>query len=469
MKRYKNQTKKHKTLKIVSFSLLGVIILGLTAFGGVYAYTINYRPEAPKDTSEKKSDLFFTENTGLYDKDGKLFTIRGINAGNYFLQEGWISPFALEPLTNEDGTYVKDKDGNIQYPEFSQEDFLNGLLENPNCGEENIDERLDYYYDAWWSENDFKIIKDVGFNTIRLPFYWRNILNDDFSRKSEEVAFEYLDWFIENCKNNGLYVILDLHGAPGSQNGYEHSGNNNKNPELWSNVEYMDATNDLWDYVSTHYNDTRKDLSYYIIAYDLLNEPTETYGSRTTKVCHDFFDRLYDTIRENGDNHVISMEGCWDFSVLPNPDKYGWENVIYQYHIYNWYTDILPYNLLWAYFQLTNFGKQYKVPVLIGEFTFFNNEKEWSEGLKYFDDMHYGWTIWTYKATVTGWWDTSWGLYTVKLNLDTSKEELKCNVKTCTFEEFKSTCDETRTENCESEFLMNTMNKYFNGEEEIEE
>lgn len=452
---------KKSKWKIFGFTVLSVTFLVCATFGALYGYTITYRPEAPKNKLNKTSDLFFTETSGVYDKTGNLFEIKGINAGNLFLQEGWLSPFSLEPLKNEDGSYQKDNDGNILYPEFSQEDFLNGLINNPNCGKENLNEWLNYYYNAWRSENDFKIIKEVGFNTIRLPFYWRNILNDDFSLKEEDEAFYYLDWFVQNCKDNELYVILDLHGAPGSQNGYEHSGNNNKDPELWTNETYKDATNLLWDFVSNHYTNTRKDLSYTILAYDLLNEPTEKYGGETTKVCHEFFDVLYTTIRDNGDNHIISMCGCWEFSALPNPKTYGWTNVLYQYHFYNWYSDKLPYNLLWAYYQLKNIGRQYEVPVLVGEFTFFNNKSHRMEGLNYFDEMSFGWTIWTYKTTVTGYWDSSWGLYTARLRLDTSKEELKCNVSKCSFDEFKSSCDKVKTENCETEFLLDTMNEYF--------
>ena len=34
------------------------------------------------------------------------------------------------------------------------------------------------------------------------------------------------------------------------------------------------------------------------------------------------------------------------------------------------------------------------------------------------------------------------------MNLDTATEETKCNVSTCTYEEFIAACDLTRTENC---------------------
>lgn len=60
----------------------------------------------------------------------------------------------------------------------------------------------------------------VQMNTIRLPFYYLNVLNEDLSLKEEEEAFAYLDWFVEQAAKQELYVVLDLHGAPGSQNGF---------------------------------------------------------------------------------------------------------------------------------------------------------------------------------------------------------------------------------------------------------
>ena len=142
------------------------------------------------------------------------------------------------------------------------------------------------------------------------------------------------------------------------------------------------------------------------------------------------------------------MEGCWDFAALPDPKDYGWENVQYEYHWYNWLSDTLPYDLFYSYQDMSNIGRDYDVPVYIGEFTYFENKDVWAEGLELFKDRNYSWTIWNYKTTSIGWWTSSWGVYTVKLNLDTKTEELKTNILTCTEEEFRAACDLTKTENC---------------------
>ena len=372
-----------------------------------------------------------------------------------------MSPFALEPLTNEDGSYVKDADGNIQYPEFTEEEFRAGLKSNPNLADYDLDELMEYYWSCFFTEEDFRIIKeDLQLNTIRLPIYYLNILNEDLSLKSEEDAFAYIDWFVGCAAEQGLYVILDLHGAPGSQNGYEHSGTAKKEANFWTNEEYVDAVVSLWDFVSQHYTQTAPELGKWIATYDILNEPTYTHGGTTTKECWDIFDRIYDTIRDNGDAHVVTMEGCWDFGKLPDPADYGWENVQYEYHWYNWWSDILPNDLLYAYYDAFNIGRDYDVPVYIGEFTLFEDKEAWANQLEMFDERNYSWTIWNYKTVVTGWWTSSWGVYTCQLKFITENEDRKCNVATCTYEEFIETCEKTRTENCVTATTYEVLKAY---------
>ncbi len=439
--------------------ILGAVVLLLALFVlGAFLYSQNYSIPEQAAFIENDTGLVQARGRSLYDPQGQRLQLKGINAGQILLQEGWMSPFALEPLKNEDGSYVTDADGNLQYPEFSEEEFRAGLKANPNLAGCDLDELLQYYYSCFFTEEDFRIIKEeLQLNTIRLPFYYLNILNEDLSLKEEDDAFAYLDWFIAQAAQHGLYVVLDLHGAPGSQNGYEHSGAAERAANLWTSQENMDATLGLWQFVSRHYTQTRPDLGVWIAAYDLLNEPTYKYKYITTKQCWDFFDILYDAIRAEGDRHVITMEGCWDFASLPDPAEYGWENVQYEYHWYNWKHELLPYDLFYAYQDLSNIGRNYDVPVLIGEFTMFEDKDNWAKGLALFDERNYSWTIWNYKTTVTGWWTSSWGVYTCQLNLTDTP---KCNVAACTYEEFIATCEATLTENCATGTLYDVLRSY---------
>ena len=450
-----------KPIKIVLFTLLSVVLLLAIIVAVGFIWSATYRIPQQEPYMENATGLIQAHGRTLYDANGVAVQLRGINAGQILLQEGWMSPFALEPLKNEDGSYVKDKDGNIQYPEFSEEEFRTALSNNPNLKDYDPDTLMRYYWNCFFTEDDFRIIKeDLGLNCIRLPFYYLNILNEDLSRKAEADAFAYLDWFVEQAAKQELYVILDLHGAPGSQNGYEHSGAAKREAAFWTTPAYVDAAVDLWDFVSCHYTETKPELGKWIASYDLFNEPTYTYGGLTTKECWDVFDRCYDAIRENEDQHVITMAGCWYFSTLPDPADYSWENVQYEYHWYNWWSDMVPYAAFNAFQDLHNIGRDYDVPVLIGEFTLFEDTAAWESQLSLFDQRNYSWTVWNYKTTVTGWWTSSWGVYTCQLKFITENEELKCNVATCTYEEFIAACEKTRTENCATGTLYEVLRKH---------
>ena len=452
-----------KVIKRILIGVGGLLLAVVVLLGCFVAYSKNYKVEDQPETIQNTTGLVQASGKSLYDAEGNKFVMHGINAGQILLQEGWMSPFALEPLKNEDGSYVKDADGNIQYPEFTEEEFRNGIKANPNLNTYDMEELMRIYWDAFFTAEDFRIIKeDLQMNTIRLPFYYLNILNEDLTLKEESEAFAYLDWFMEEAAKNELYVVLDLHGAPGSQNGFEHSGTEDRVAELWTSEENVAATVELWSFVSKHYTETRPDLGKWIATYDILNEPTYEYNTITTKECWDVFDQIYDAIRANGDNHVVTMEGCWDFGKLPDPADYAWENVQYEYHWYNWWSDVLPYDLLYAYYDLYNIGRDYDVPVYIGEFTLFEDKEQWADTLALFDQRNYSWTIWNYKSTVTGWWTTSWGVYTVQLKAITENEDLKCNIATCTYEEYLATCEKVKTENCVTATLYEVIQEYNN-------
>ena len=187
-----------RILKITGIVLLALILLLAVTIGWLYIYSKNYSIPPQAESIENNTGLIQAHGRTLYDANGKPIQLKGINAGQILLQEGWMSPFATEPLTNPDGSYVTDADGNVQYPEFGEEDMRKAIAANPNLNIHHIDGLLLQYWKSFFTEADFDIIKnELGMNCIRLPFYYLNILNEDLTRKSEEDAFRYLDWFID--------------------------------------------------------------------------------------------------------------------------------------------------------------------------------------------------------------------------------------------------------------------------------
>lgn len=122
----------------------------------------------------------------------------------------------------------------------------------------------------------------------------------------------------------------------------------------------------------------------------------------------------------------------------------------------------MPTELVYAYYDFFNIGRDYEVPTFIGEFTCFEDRQQWAETLALMDQRNYSWTIWNYKSTVTGWWTTSWGVYTCQLKAVTENEDTKCNIATCTYEEYVQTCEKVKTENCVTATLYEVIQEYNN-------
>ena len=328
--------------------------------------------------AEDELTMLHTEGQEIVNAAGESVMLRGVNVGGWLVQEGWMN------LTN----------ASCQTESFKVLD--------ERFGREVREHLFKVYEDNYLTEADFDNIRALGMNVIRLPFAWWNILNDDGTLK--EDAFARLDWLVENCAKRGLYVILDLHAARGSQNNQDNSGEMNGS-QLWENETYQDQMVYLWECVAAHYNGNPA-----VAAYDLLNEPGGDLKS-TGVVQWEYFDRLYEAIRSVDDEHMIMVESCWDPEDLPAPERYDWENVVYQYHWYKWNAD----NDYWAQklnvdVKLHKMAKtSHPVPGFLGEFTLFQSLDAWEYALRTYSEAGLGWTIWTYK--VTG--NSTWGLYNV--------------------------------------------------------
>ena len=436
---------------------LAVILLlagGFLIWGHIYGQTYTYDAPEHVELTPNEHGTITAVGKGLYDENGDRFDIKGINFGNLFIAEGWMTVNSVGALKNEDGSYVKvSNDGNNiveEYEEIYQEEMDEYLS---RFTDEELTTLNDAYFESYCTEADFALIKEMGLNTIRLPMYYRNFLtiHDRYRVSDEELCardfdsivlnFEKLDKFLSYAKQYDLKVIIDMHGVMGGQSGYEHCGT--RDIDFWDSEEYITFMCNLWQAIAEHYLDS--EYSSTILAYDLVNEPTNRNEAGTGKKQWDVMDRLYEAIREVDKEHVISIEGVWFPISLPNPDKYGWENVIYQYHCYNWPWQGTSNELYYAFiFGLASLA-DYDVPKFVGEFTFFDDTNAWVKYLNAYDQHGWGWTIWSYKMISVGYWDNSWGLVVQKLHLynkngelkdgDPSNDNLKLDLREATFDE----------------------------------
>ena len=362
---------------------------------------------------------------GIYDKNGDRVKLEGINFGNWLLQEGWMTVNSLGAKYNSKGAVVG-------YEETFQEEVYEAMYNNPNLTKQQVDELWEVYYDNYITEIDFANVKDIGMNVIRLPVYYRTFMEgDDEHLVMRKDAFKRLDWFLEMCQKYDLYAIIDMHGVVGGQSGFEHSGS--RTADFWKNEIYIEQMCQLWENIAYHYEYERADLYETIAAYDLVNEPVDSNTPSTTRAQWRVMDRLFKEIRKVDSRHMISVECCWSFSSFPDPKDFGWDNVMYQIHLYNWVSDTFSQDSFYAGQDVTFAANNYKVPYLIGEFTFFKNENDWDRFLNEYDKRGWNWTAWSYKISVTGSWDSCWGIYVNPMKLP--KGKLKLDLRTATYDE----------------------------------
>lgn len=396
--------------KFFAFAALAAVLI--TAFIGFAACN-----DKPSDTA---LPMLSAVGEDIVDADGNAVVLRGTNFGGWLVQEGWMCPTKQTDTLSTDMTL---------YSRF---------------GKEKAEALIAAYQESWITEEDFRTVKELGLNVVRVPFTYMNVYHhlsdkgellhpDEFTLR--EDPFERLDFALEMCKKYGLYLILDMHGAVGSQNGSDHSGDTSRT-NLYAGTElgeaYREKTAELWALVAEHFAGESN-----VAGYDLLNEPTRASGATQW----DYYDVLYKAVREADPDHMIFIEATWEPNNLPSPEDYGWENVVYEYHHYNWDYNNQPNKSFYTFKKLL--GNTHKVPSLIGEFNAWGDSRrstgkrdqtdlEANAGvLEFYNGEGWHWTTWTYKVVGTL-RDSNWGLFNASTLL---KDVTKIDPKTDSYED----------------------------------
>ncbi len=188
------------------------------------------------------------------------------------------------------------------------------------------------FYDAWLTnhvtQDDINQIKAWGFNAVRLPLHYEYFVNLGTPDVWNDQGFALLDDIISWCTVAGIYVILDLHAAPGGQS--DNSGisdYDSTKPSLWESRDNRSKTVRLWDKISERYKDEP-----WVAGYDLINEPNWNLPGGT--LLRDLYEDLTRVIRANGDDHILFIEGnsySNDYTGLTPP----WDpQMVYVFHKY---------------------------------------------------------------------------------------------------------------------------------------
>lgn len=332
-----------------------------------------------KPSGSRSQGFLRAKGTQIVNQKGENVLLRGIGLGGWMLQEGYML------RVNGQGQQHKIRAGieSLIGPQRTQE-----------------------FYDAWLDNHttkaDIDSLKAWGFNSVRLPMHF-NLYTLPVEKEPVagqhtwlEKGFAMTDSLLAWCKANKMYLILDLHAAPGGQgNDLNISDRDGSKPSLWESEPDRLKTIALWRKLAERYQDEP-----FIGAYDILNEPN--YGfedpendknglkEQNNVALKQLLQDITKAIREVDGRHIIIIEGNgWGNNyngMLPPWDK----NMVLSFHKYWNLNDTRSIQ------HILDFRQKYNVPVWLGE-TGENSNVWFTEAIRLFEKNNIGWSWWPLK------------------------------------------------------------------------
>jgi endoglucanase len=305
--------------------------------------------------------------------------LRGMGFGGWMLQEGYM----------------------LGIHKDAQQHNIRGAMEKLMGAQETAE-----FYNAWLdnfiTKADIDSMKRWGFNSVRLPMHY-NLFTLPVEQEPVagqntwlEKGFAITDSLLAWCRADHLYLVLDLHAAPGGQgNDVNISDRDTSKPALWESEANKQKTIALWKKLAARYKEEQ-----WIGGYDILNEPNwgftdpindrnglkEPLNAPLKKLLQD----ITAAIREVDKNHIIIIEGN------------GWGNN------YNGILPVWDHNMVLSFHKYWNYNRQediqkildtrnkYNIPVWLGE-TGENSNVWFTEAIRLLEKNNIGWAMWPLK------------------------------------------------------------------------
>jgi len=320
--------------------------------------------------------------------DNGNFIIRSIGTGNWMIQEGYM----MQSTDAGIGTHTE---------------FRTKLEEIMGA------EKTAEYYQDWLNNHmtkaDLDSLKAWGFNAIRpaLHYKWFTLPIEDEPVKGTQTridtGFDKMDELMEWAEANEMYVMFDMHGAPGGQGKNKNISDYDEDlPGLFESEENKDKLVALWVKLANRYKDNP-----WFGGYDLINEPNWKLGDTGNKngcgtenndELWDLHLRLTKAIREVDQKNIIYISGnCWGnnySSFEAHPLNSYDDNTVITFHKY-WNTNDQE-SIQWA----LDMRKEYNRPLWMSESG--ENSNQWfADAIHLFESNNIGWSWWPVKKSRT--------------------------------------------------------------------
>jgi endoglucanase len=298
---------------------------------------------------------------------GEKFFIRGTNLGNWMNPEGYMFMFKKTNSPRQIDQAFKEMVGS---------DFTNQFWK--------------MFKDNYVTRDDINYLRQTGTNTIRLPFHYKLFTNEDYMGLSvAQDGFQRTDSLISWCRQAGIYIILDMHDAPGGQTG-DNIDDSYGYPWLMVSEESQKQFINIWVKIATKYKNEPV-----ILGYDLLNEPIAPYFGDDMQKLNAALEPLYkkaiSAIRQVDKNHIILLGGAqWDGNFDVFSDWKFDDKIMFTCHRYGGQPTAD------AIRKLIDFRNKTNLPMYMGEIG--HNKNAWIAAFcKTMEENNIGYTFWPYK------------------------------------------------------------------------
>lgn len=320
-----------------------------------------------------------TNGKYIVNGDGEEVILRGMGLGGWMLQEGYML-----------------QTGSFAGPQYKIRQKIKDLI-----GEDDTKA----FYDAWLSNHctkqDIDSLAAWGFNSVRLPMHYNlftlPIEEEPIAGENTwlEKGFAMTDSLLKWCEANQLYLILDLHAAPGGQgNDANISDYDTTKPSLWESEANKLKTIALWKKLAERYVNEE-----WIGGYDLINEPNWNFvegghpngcDEESNAPLRKLYLDITEAIRSVDQNHIIFIEGnCWGNNykgIFPKWDS----NMVVSFHKY-W-----NYNTTEAIQYALDIREENNLPIWLGESG--ENSNTWfTDAIRLMESNNIGWAWWPLK------------------------------------------------------------------------
>ncbi|MBV8328491.1 cellulase family glycosylhydrolase [Chryseobacterium sp.] len=324
------------------------------------------------------SQLLKTSGQKIVNDKGENIQLRGLGLGGWMLQEGYML-----------------KTADFAGPQYKIKEKIAELI-----GQDGMNEFYRAYLKNGITRQDIDFLAKAGFNSIRLPMHY-NLYTLPIEKEPVkgqntwlEEGFKMTDDLLQWCADNKIYLILDLHAAPGGQgNDVNISDNDKSKPSLWENEDNQKKTVALWKKLAQRYKD-----SPWIGGYDLINEPNINFTGKNPNGTDEMSNsplwklqkEITTAIREVDNKHILFIEGNgWGNNyngLIPIWDN----NMAFSFHKYWNYNDDATIK------HALDLREKYNMPIWLGE-TGENSNVWFTELIQLLDKHNIGYAFWPMK------------------------------------------------------------------------